>query len=145
MGLWLYSKQTKLRKSKESISVHSIKRIQKESRKVESSVIYLGNTTPHTPLNGTSDSKDTLRKVIATTWREIRHPTKVQLVLMILTAADVHGWNELILWKKDLKGAFNLLNYNPAFCKLFAFPLSDDVTMIHMAGIFGWIGMPHAF
>jgi hypothetical protein len=64
---------------------------------------------------------------------------------MVLTAADVHGWDQLILWKKDLKGAFNLLNYNPAFCKLFAFPLSDGVTMIHMAGLFGWIGMPHAF
>jgi hypothetical protein len=59
----------------------------------------------------------------------------LQLALIVLTAADVHGWD----------GAFNLLNYNPAFCKLFAFPLSDGVTMIHMAGRFGWIGMPHAF
>jgi hypothetical protein len=64
---------------------------------------------------------------------------------MVLTAADVHGWDELVLWKKDLKGAFNLLNYNPDYCKLFAFPLSDGLTIIHMAGLFGWIGMPHAF
>ena len=99
----------------------------------------------YTPLNGTADSKDTLRAEIAAQWGEIRHPTVSQLVLMVLTAADVHGWDQLILWKKDLKGAFNLLNYNPAFCKLFAFPLSDGVTMIHMAGLFGWIGMPHAF
>jgi hypothetical protein len=55
------------------------------------------------------------------------------------------GWDQLILWKKDLKGAFNPLNYNPAFCKLFAFPLSDGATIIHMAGLFGWIGMPHFF
>ena len=41
---------------------------------------------------------------------------------MVLTAADVHG-------------AFNLLNYNPDHCQLFAFPLSDEVTMIHMAGL----------
>jgi len=64
---------------------------------------------------------------------------------MVLTASDINGWDSLILCKKDLKGAFNLLNYNPAYCRLFAFPLSDDITMIHLAGLFGWIGMPHAF
>ena len=99
----------------------------------------------YTPLNGTPDSKDALRRDIARVWGEIKHPTVVQLVLMVLTAADVHGWAELVLWKKDLKGAFNLLNYNPDHCKLFAFPLSDGLTIVHMAGLFGWIGMPHAF
>jgi len=97
------------------------------------------------PLNGTPQSKNALRELIAATWGEIRHPTIVQLVLMILHAADTHGWTQLVLWKKDLKGAFNLLNYNPAYCRLFAFPLSDEITMIHLAGLFGWIGMPHAF
>ena len=99
----------------------------------------------YTPLNGISSSKVALRQQIADTWGEIKHPTIIQLVLMILTAADVHGWPNIIIWKKDLKGAFNLLNYNPAYCRLFAFPLSDNVTMIHLAGLFGWIGMPHAF
>ena len=99
----------------------------------------------YTPLNGTPSSKPALRDLIAATWGEIKHPTVDQLVLMVLTAADIHGWQNLILWKKDLKGAFNLLNYNPEHCRLFAFPLSDDVTMIHLAGLFGWIGMPHAF
>jgi hypothetical protein len=99
----------------------------------------------YTPLNGTSASKDALRQVIADSWGEIKHPTIVQLVRMVLTAADIHGWDNIILWKKDLKGAFNLLNYNPEFCRLFAFPLSNNVTMIHLAGLFGWIGMPHAF
>jgi hypothetical protein len=28
---------------------------------------------------------------------------------------------------------------------LLAFHLSDDITMIHLARLFGWIGMPHAF
>ena len=89
------------------------------------------------PLNGTPQRKDALRK--------IHHPTIVQLVLMILHAADTHGWKELVLWKMDLKGAFNLLNYNPAFCRLFAFHLSDNIAMIHLAGLFGWIGMLHTF
>jgi len=56
---------------------------------------------------------------------------------MILHAADTHGWTALVLWKKDQKVAFNLLNYNLAYCRLFAFHLSDDVTMIHLAGLFG--------
>ena len=64
---------------------------------------------------------------------------------MVLTAADIHGWDHIILWKKDLKGAFNLLNYNPDYCKWFAFPLTGDIVVIHLAGLFGWIGMPHAF
>ena len=88
------------------------------------------------PLNGTPQSKDALRDLIAATWGKIRHPTIIQLVLMILHAADTHGWTALVLWKKDLKGAFNLLNYNLAYCRLFAFHLSDDVTMIHLAGLF---------
>jgi len=96
----------------------------------------------YTPLNGTSASKAALRQVIADSWGET---TIVQLVRMVLTAADIHGWENIILWKKDLKGAFNLLNYNPEFCRLFAFPLSNNVTMIHLVGFFGWIGMPHAF
>ena len=49
------------------------------------------------------------------------------------------------MWKKDLKGAFNLLNYNPEYCKYFPFPLINDVVVIHLAGLFGSIGMPHAF
>ena len=49
--------------------------------------------------------------------------------------SDVHGWDELVLWKKDLKGAFNLLNYNPDYCKLFAFLLSDGLTIIHFGAL----------
>jgi len=47
--------------------------------------------------------------------------------------------------ERDLKGAFNLLNYNPNYCKWFAFPLTDNIVVIHLAELFGWIGMPHAF
>jgi len=64
---------------------------------------------------------------------------------MVFTSADIHGWHNIILWKKDLKGVFNLLNYHPDYCKWFAFPLIDDVVVIHLAGLFGWIGMPHTF
>ena len=98
-----------------------------------------------TPLNGSAADKDQLREAIELQWGAIKHPTVDLLVKMVLTAADKYGWDNIILWKKDLKGAFNLLNYNPEFCRLFAFLLIDDVVVIHLAGLFGWIGMPHAF
>jgi hypothetical protein len=99
----------------------------------------------YTPLNGSPQDKDDLREVIRQQWGDIKHPTVDELVKMVLTSADVNGWDNIILWKKDLKGAFNLLNYNPEYCKYFAFPLINDVVVIHLAGLFGWIGMPHAF
>ena len=98
-----------------------------------------------TPLNGSPHEKDKLRETISQLWGPIFHPTIDMLVKMVLTSADLHGWDDIILWKKDLKGAFNLLNYNPEFCRLFAFPLIDNIVVIHLAGLFGWIGMPHAF
>jgi hypothetical protein len=34
---------------------------------------------------------------------------------MVLTSADIHGWDNIMLWKKDLNDAFNLLNYHPDY------------------------------
>jgi hypothetical protein len=31
------------------------------------------------------------------------------------------------------------------YCKWFAFPLTDNIVVIHLAGLFGWISMSHAF
>ena len=98
-----------------------------------------------TPLNGSAHDKDQLRTAIALKWGEIKHPTVDQLVHMALIAADIHGWDHIILWKKDLQGAFNLLNYNPDYCKWFAFPLTGDIVVIHLAGLFGWIGLSSAY
>ena len=99
----------------------------------------------YTPLNGSLHDKDDLRETIRQQWGDIKHPTVNELVRMVLTSADIYGWEHIVLWKKDLKGAFNLLNYNPEHCRYFAFPLINDVVVIHLAGLFGWIGMPHAF
>ena len=62
-----------------------------------------------TPLNGSVREKDKLRDTIEQQWGAIRNSVKT---------ADLHGWDNIILWKKDLKGAFNLLNYNPDYCQL---------------------------
>lgn len=53
-------------------------------------------------------------------------PTIDQQVLVVSTATDI---------KKE----------PPTYCRLFTFPLSYDVIMIHLAALFWSIGMPHAF
>jgi hypothetical protein len=45
----------------------------------------------------------------------------------------------------DLKGAFNLLWFGSTFSHLLAFPLTDGNVAIHLAGMFGWVGMPFVF
>jgi hypothetical protein len=76
---------------------------------------------------------------------KIVHPTIIQLIHMILSTADELGWQEIVLWKKDLRGAFTLLNVHPEDACKCAFELTDDLTMIHLTGFFGWIGFPAAF
>lgn len=99
-----------------------------------------------TPLNGTpGPDRDELRCRIEATWGPIRHPTLDALMQMILSAVDRYGWENVILWKKDLQGAFNLLWFDADDTALLAFLLSDDVVVLHLAGMFGWAGMPFAF
>ena len=73
------------------------------------------------PLNDSAHDKNQLRDAIKLQWGQIRHPNVDLLVRMVLTADDKNGWDNIILWKKDLKGAYNLLNYNLDYCKLFTF------------------------
>ena len=95
-------------KAKQIKGVHFSAQHQADSKgKQEGRVIgdLSGQHDPaYTPLNGTSDTKNALRRDIAEAWGKIKHPTVVQLVLMVLTAADVHGWDELV--EKGSKGGF---------------------------------------
>ena len=99
-----------------------------------------------TPLNGSlGPARDALRAEIEQKWGPIQHPTLPELMSMILSAADEFGWDDLILWKKDLQGAFNLLWFRPADVPHLAFLLTGSLVVLHLAGMFGWVGMPFAF
>jgi len=63
----------------------------------------------YNPLNGTASSKPKLRALISSTWGKIRRPTVNQLVLMVLTAADIHGWSNLIFVWIGMLHAFQVL------------------------------------
>ena len=58
---------------------------------------------------------------------------------------ELAGGQRLILWKMDLKGAFNLLRVAPASVHLWAFLLTGGFTMLFPSGCFGWTNWPHAF
>lgn len=64
---------------------------------------------------------------------------------MILTQSDRIGWSSLALWKKDLKGAFNLMSILPAHVGRLATQLSNGMTMISLVGNFGSTILPFAF
>jgi hypothetical protein len=98
------------------------------------------------PLNGaTSVTKQALRDHIVDEWDPIIHPTLAVFMRMILAAVMLQGWANIILWKKDLKGAFSLLWFRPIDVCFLAFPLTDGLSVLHLAGMFGWVGMPYVF
>lgn len=99
-----------------------------------------------TPINGRSgEERSDLNARYNTTYGVIKHPSLIDLMLMILTQADQHGWENISLWKKDLQGAFNLLWFNPLHVQLLGFPLVGGLVIFHLVGLFGLAGMPHAF
>ena len=58
---------------------------------------------------------------------------------------DREGIGEVMLWAKDLKGAFTLLRFHPSQSRLFALGLVCGLTTICPCGNFGWAGTPYAF
>jgi hypothetical protein len=97
-------------------------------------------------LNGTGkEGKEIVRQAIAQEWGAILHPTLGDLVEMVLKMVDRHGADKLVLWKKDLASAFNLMDFDAASAILLAFELTDGMTAVHTTGMFGWTGTPYAF
>ena len=92
------------------------------------------------PLNGTE-----VKLKVDSMWGSIKHPTVESLVRMVSRVADRVGWDKVVLWKIDLKGAFSLLFVNPADVRLLCFELTDGLTMMYHTGMFGHTEMPCGF
>jgi hypothetical protein len=54
-------------------------------------------------------------------------------------------WDELRIWKVDLRGAYSLLFFRPEDVGLFTMLLTGDRVYLQIVGIFGWSGTPAAF
>ena len=84
-------------------------------------------------------------------WGRLLHPTILDIVRNVILRAmekfklELAGGQRLIMWKMDLKGAFNLLRVAPASVHLWAFRLIGGFTMLFPSGCFGWTNWPHAF
>ena len=82
----------------------------------------------------------------------INHPTIEDIAIMVhlfwkdATARDPSArYEDLRLWKMDLKGAYTLLSFRAEYVGLFGMLLTDDLVYLQLAGIFGWSGTPAAF
>ena len=74
------------------------------------------------------------------------HPAQLgNIVTMVLDQAGRYGWENIVLWKMDLMGAYTLLFFKAEDAGLLAMQLSDNLTMVSMVGHFGWVGTPYAF
>ena len=76
---------------------------------------------------------------------QIEHPTLVDICDRIVKAAELWGWEEVVVCKMDLRGAFTLLFIRPEDVRLLAFELTDGFTMLHICGFFGYTGLPACF
>jgi hypothetical protein len=54
-------------------------------------------------------------------------------------------WEDLIIFKMDIKGAYTLVYYTTAGARMFATELTGDEVLIYLCGFFGWMGTPAAF
>jgi hypothetical protein len=82
-------------------------------------------------------------------WGEIHHPTISDFVIMIMEFWEVVSsldsslswWDDLILWKIDLKGAYTLLSFEDAAIPYVAAELDSDAIIFFLCGVFGWAGI----
>jgi hypothetical protein len=85
-------------------------------------------------------------------WGKIIHPTIVDLIALIWDFWDSirdaepnTAWEDLVLWKMDLRGAYTLLSVHPDCAALFALELRNGLTFIPFCGVFGWTAIPFIF
>jgi hypothetical protein len=68
-----------------------------------------------------------------------------RLMEMILEQVGRVGWENLVIWKMDLKGAFDLIFFRPDAAGLLTVPLGDGLMMVSLVGSFGHTVTPYAF
>jgi hypothetical protein len=82
----------------------------------------------------------------------IKHPTIEDFVQMVqgffeaaVSADPSVVWEDLVLWKIDLRGAYTLLSFEDAAVPLMSAELAGEAVIMFLCGVFGWSGTPAAF
>lgn len=79
-------------------------------------------------------------------WGAVRHPTIELIVAMIMAfVAAGNAWEDIVLWKMDIKGAYTLLTFRLDHIQRMAVRLQNELLMIFGCGGFGYTGLPAAF
>jgi hypothetical protein len=80
-------------------------------------------------------------------WGSISHPRIGDLVRMILSYWRESGaeWEELTLWKVDLRGAYTLLSFEDAAVRYVGAEMTGGLIIFFLCGVFGWSGIPASF
>jgi hypothetical protein len=95
---------------------------------------------------------DDAREKAKAAWLAISHFTIIMFINMLLEFYDQcvqddpsTTWGDIVIYKMDLKGAFNLLSIKSGSVKHMAVELTDDMVAVFNCGMFGWCGTPYAF
>jgi len=85
-------------------------------------------------------------------WQKIHNPSLDDIMCMILTFFDLATtinpsvlWTDLRIWKMDLKGAFTLLDFNPAGVPFLGTEVNGGWIIFYLVGLYGWTAMPMVF
>ena len=102
--------------------------------------------------DGTPLNCDEIKVMAENWWGKIELPTIEDIAGMILDYFEAQSkrdssvkWEDLRLWKTDLRGAYQLMSFRPECAKFFGMEISHDRIFIHLCGIFGWTCTPAAF
>lgn len=102
--------------------------------------------------DGTPLNCDETKAMAESWWGKIELPTIEDITVMILDFFEAESkrdssvkWEDLRLWKTDLRGAYQLMSFRPECAKYFGMEIAHDRIFIHLCGIFGWTCTPAAF
>lgn len=106
-----------------------------------------GNEVGNEPLNS-----DYTKEMSDMAWGTIKHPSIDDAARMIIAYFErakledtATQWEDIVILKKDLRGAFTLLFYEASGVNKLAMEMTEDRVIIFICGIFGWTGTPAAF
>jgi len=86
------------------------------------------------------------KEIVDRVFGKIEHPTVQSLMDMLIEYGDELGsFENLMLWKRDLAGAFTLVDILPEHVCLCAYELTNNLTMFYHSGFFGHLELPAIF
>ena len=101
---------------------------------------------------GSALNSRTAKMMAEEIWGTIEHPTIIDIADIIMSfwrrecRVDPGAvWEDIILWKMDLRGPYTLLSFDPWDAHLFGMELLDDLLIFFLCGEFGWSCTPFAF